>query len=76
MPESIAFDMTEILNAIKKGQPDNPATVVAEIKEIISGATFPAEKKQAAEDYIKQNETNVINLTQLLNRVRTFSEAA
>jgi hypothetical protein len=74
MPETLPLDMGEIMSAINKGQPDSAEAIIAELREI--SANLPDDKKKAAEDFIKANETNVTNLSKLLNRTRALAEAA
>jgi hypothetical protein len=68
------FDMTEILEAMKKGAPDSPENIIAEIDSLLP--RVPEAKRAAITTFVNTNKTDAIKLSQALNRVRVLTEEA
>jgi len=72
LPATMAFDMAGILEAMKSGNPETPENIMAEINALLPQLDEATQKKIAA--FVEDNKTNVLKLTQTLNRVRTLTQ--
>ena len=69
MPEVLALDMSEILNAINQGQSQSDALIIDEIKAICE--SLPVAKKNATLKWLESKHTNQ-QLHICLNKVKSF----
>jgi len=72
LPDEMPFDMVEILEAMKQGQPDTPENIISEINSLLP--KVPEAKREAIAKFITTNKKDAIALAQALNRVRVLSE--
>lgn len=71
LPVVMPFDMDEILEAIKRGNPDEPENIIADINALLPN--LPEDKQTAIKAFVKANKTNTIKLCQMLNKVRALT---
>jgi hypothetical protein len=70
LPSSMPFDMSMILDAIKKG--GSAEGIIAEINAL--APKLDVEKQRATADFIAKHATDVIKLSQMLNKIRTLTQ--
>lgn len=74
LPVTMPFDMPDILASMVKGEPDSAENIIEDINTLIP--KLPADKQAASTAYVTANKSNVIKLSQLLNKIRIITEEA
>lgn len=71
MPEKMALDFTEVMNAIKTGKPAKAEDIISEINAIVAeSSAFSDDDKKTIAESIEKFKTNEAILKQILNKCR------